>query len=152
MLGLPFNRRKSPPVSALLLSRRILTALALVFTLPVLGEDRPGTDWPRVQQLARLALEALERYVSGRHDDARRKGICTDAAIVIRDGRLFYERYADPSRAETLYLTWSVSKSLLITLLGVAESERRFRPDDPVARYYPLFTRHPEVTLRYLLN
>ncbi|MCH2881685.1 serine hydrolase, partial [Listeria monocytogenes] len=63
-----------------------------------------------------------------------------------------YERYAGPSRAETPHLTWSVSKSLLATLLGVAEGEGRFQLDDPVARYYPPFARHPEVTLRHLLN
>ena len=71
---------------------------------------------------------------------------------MIRDGRLLYERYAGPSRAETPHLTWSVSKSLLATLLGVAEGEGRFQLDDPVARYYPPFARHPEVTLRHLLN
>ena len=71
--------------------------------------------------------------------------------MVIRDGRLVYERYAGPSRAETPHLTWSVSKSLLATLLGVAEGEGRFQLDDPVARYPP-FARHPEVTLRHLLN
>ncbi|WP_163083149.1 serine hydrolase, partial [Acinetobacter baumannii] len=72
-----------------------------------------------------------------------RKGIRTDAVVVIRDGRLVFERYAGPSRAETPHLTRSVSKSLLATLLGVAEGEGRFQLDDPVARYYPPFARHP---------
>ncbi|RCH28375.1 beta-lactamase family protein [Pseudomonas aeruginosa] len=134
------------------LSRRALAALALVFALPALAEDWPDTDWPRAQQPAGPALEAFERYAFGRRDDVRRKGIRTDAVVVIRDGRLLYERYAGPSRAETPHLTWSVSKSLLATLLGVAEGEGRFQLDDPVARYYPPFARHPEVTLRHLLN
>ncbi len=137
---------------ALPLSRRALAALALVFALPALAEDWPDTDWPRAQQPAGPALEAFERYAFGRRDDVRRKGIRTDAVVVIRDGRLLYERYAGPSRAETPHLTWSVSKSLLATLLGVAEGEGRFQLDDPVARYYPPFARHPEVTLRHLLN
>lgn len=137
---------------ALPLSRRALAALALVFALPALAEDWPDTDWPRAQQPAGPALEAFERYAFGRRDDVRRKGIRTDAVVVIRDGRLVYERYAGPSRAETPHLTWSVSKSLLATLLGVAEGEGRFQLDDPVARYYPPFARHPEVTLRHLLN
>ncbi len=137
---------------ALPLSRRALAALALVFALPALAEDWPDTDWPRAQQPAGPALEAFERYAFGRRDDVRRKGIRTDAVVVIRDGRLVYERYAGPSRAETPHLTWSVSKSLLATLLSVAEGEGRFQLDDPVARYYPPFARHPEVTLRHLLN
>ncbi|MBF3305856.1 beta-lactamase family protein, partial [Pseudomonas aeruginosa] len=152
MLGLPLDRREGPPMPALPLSRRALAALALVFALPALAEDWPDTDWPRAQQPAGPALEAFERYAFGRRDDVRRKGIRTDAVVVIRDGRLVYERYAGPSRAETPHLTWSVSKSLLATLLGVAEGEGRFQLDDPVARYYPPFARHPEVTLRHLLN
>lgn len=73
---------------ALPLSRRALAALALVFALPALAEDWPDTDWPRAQQPAGPALEAFERYAFGRRDDVRRKGIRTDAVVVIRDGRL----------------------------------------------------------------
>ncbi|MEM8006917.1 hypothetical protein Q4R45_22430, partial [Morganella morganii subsp. sibonii] len=82
---------------ALPLSRRALAALALVFALPALAEDWPDTDWPRAQQPAGPALEAFERYAFGRRDDVRRKGIRTDAVVVIRDGRLVYERNAGPA-------------------------------------------------------
>ncbi len=105
---------------ALPLSRRALAALALVFALPALAEDWPDTDWPRAQQPAGPALEAFERYAFGRRDDVRRKGIRTDAVVVIRDGRLVYERYAGPSRAETRSSRWA--------------SVRRYGSETPPAR------------------
>ncbi len=137
---------------ALPLFRGALAALLLTCSLAALGEDWPDADWPRAPQPTGPALEAFERYAFPRRDDVRRKGVRTDAVVVVRDGRLVYERYAGPSRAETPHLTWSVSKSLLATLLGIAQGERRVVAGDRIVELEAPLARHPEVTLRHLLN
>lgn len=98
------------------------------------------------------AERALEDYAfPARHDDTR-QGVRTDALLVLRDGVPVYERYADPTGADIPHLTWSVSKSVLATVLGVAYGEGTFKLDDPVARFYPPMALHPGVRLRDLLH
>ncbi len=98
------------------------------------------------------ALRALEDYAFPVRNDENRQGIRTDALLVMRDGRVIYERYAGETRAETPHLTWSISKSIMATVLGVASGEGRFQLDDPVAKFYPPFSAHPGITLRHLMT
>jgi len=97
-------------------------------------------------------LQALEDYAFPARNDDTRQGIRTDALLVMRDGQVIYERYAGETRADTPHLTWSISKSILATVLGVAYGQGRFQLDDPVARFYPPFSAHPGITLRHLLT
>lgn len=76
----------------------------------------------------------------------------TDALLVIRDGQIIYERYAAPTTASTPHLTWSVSKSLMATVLGVAFGENRFKLTDPAARFLSSMKQHPNVTMADLLH
>jgi CubicO group peptidase (beta-lactamase class C family) len=98
------------------------------------------------------ALKALEDYAFPVRNDETRQGIRTDALLVMRDGQVVYERYAGETRAETPHLTWSISKSIMATVLGVAFAEHRFQLDDPVAKFYPPFRAHPGISLRHLLT
>lgn len=97
-------------------------------------------------------LRALEDYAFPVRNDENRQGIRTDALLVMRDGQVIYERYAGETRAETPHLTWSISKSIMATVLGVASGEGRFQLDDPVAKFYPPFSAHPGITLRHLMT
>ncbi|WP_137887890.1 serine hydrolase [Pseudomonas sp. 2FE] len=116
------------------------------------AETWPAADWASAPSAPSPAIEALEAYAFPARDDATRKGIRTDALLVIRDGAIVYERYAGPTKAETPHLTWSVSKSLMAATLGTAYGNGRFKLDDPVAKFYPPFAGHPEVKLGHLLN
>jgi CubicO group peptidase (beta-lactamase class C family) len=100
----------------------------------------------------RTAVKSLEDYAFALRNDETRQGIRTDALLVMRDGQVIYERYAGETRAETPHLTWSISKSIMATVLGVAFGQGRFQLDDPVAKFYPPFSTHPGITLRHLLN
>ncbi|KKA05195.1 beta-lactamase [Pseudomonas ogarae] len=124
----------------------------LLLSLSAHAEDWPGEQWPSGPPPSGPAIEALEQYAFPPRDDASREGIRTDALLVIQDGRLVYERYAGPTTAQTPYLTWSISKSLLATVFGVAYGEQRFALDDPAAKYYPPLNRHPSLTLADLFH
>lgn len=127
--------------------KAILLALAMVIG-PVWAEDWPTLDWP-VDKTA-IDWQAVDTYAFA-PCTTDRSGIRTDALLIIRDGRIIHERYSAPTRADTPHLTWSVSKSVLAAVMGVAFGEGRFKLDDPAARYYPPL-QHPELRLRDLLH
>lgn len=131
---------------------RFACLLLLFITLRVNADTWPGEQWPVAPAKQTAALRALEDYAFPARNDDTREGVRTDALLVIRDGNIVYERYAAATTAQTPHLTWSISKSITATLMGVAFGADKFQLDDPVAKFYPPFSAHPDVTLRHLLN
>ena len=130
-------------------------SLALGFSLAAstaLAENWPQPDWQSQTRVESAALAELEQYAFPERDDVERTGVRTDALLVIRDGQIVYERYAEPTTARTAHLTWSMAKSLLATTLGVAYGEGRFKLDAPAAQYYPAMAEHPQIKIGHLLN
>ncbi|MDK1394073.1 serine hydrolase domain-containing protein [Pseudomonas protegens] len=130
----------------------LLLALLLLLSLPARAEEWPALQWSQGTPASGPALQALEEYAFVPRDDESRQGIRTDALLVIRDGRLLYERYAGATGPQTPHLAWSASKSLLAVLLGVAFGEGRFQLQDPAAKFYPPLEAHPDITLADLLH
>jgi len=116
------------------------------------AENWPAEHWSVNPAPATAALETLENYAFPARDETGRNGVRTDALLVIRNGQVVYERYAGETTAATPHLTWSISKSVMATVLGVAFGEGRFALDDPVAKFYPPMTVHPDIKLRDLLH
>lgn len=132
--------------------RLLLLLCCLLSSRALAAEVWPGADWLPGRVASGSALEALEAYAFSARDDATRQGVRTDALLVIKDGRLVYERYAAPTRADTPHLTWSISKSLMATVLGVAYGEGRFQLQDRAARFYAPMAAHPQVSMADLLH
>lgn len=117
-----------------------------------LAEPWPAEQWASRPVIRTAALDVLENYAFPPRDDSTRTGVRTDALLVIRDGEIVYERYAGVTTADTPHLTWSISKSILASVLGVAFGVGRFRLDDPVAKFYAPFQAHPDIRIKDLLN
>jgi CubicO group peptidase (beta-lactamase class C family) len=124
----------------------------LLLSLTAQAEIWPAEQWPTAPTPASPELQALETYAFPPRSEATREGIRTDALLVIRDGQLIYERYAGPTNADTPHLTWSISKSLMATVLGVAYGEGLFKLQDPVHRFYPPLDQHPQLRIADLLH
>ncbi|MBV6822602.1 serine hydrolase [Pseudomonas sp. PD9R] len=124
----------------------------LLLSLAAHAENWPAEQWANGPMVTGPALQALERYAFPPRNDTTRQGIRTDALLVIRDGQLIFERYAGPTTAETPHLTWSISKSLMATILGVAYGEGRFQLQDPAVKFYPALQKHPDITMADLLH
>jgi CubicO group peptidase (beta-lactamase class C family) len=78
----------------------------------------------------------------------------TAAFVVMRDDRIVYERYSRGFEESSLLNSFSIAKSILATLVGIAVSEGRIASlDATVADYRPDFAATPygAVTLRSLL-
>jgi CubicO group peptidase (beta-lactamase class C family) len=77
--------------------------------------------------------------------------------LVVYDDRVVYEGYFGGTGRDTLHTTWSVAKSFLSTLVGIAIEEGLIGGvDDPVTEYVPeLARRDPRferITIRHLLT
>jgi CubicO group peptidase (beta-lactamase class C family) len=86
-----------------------------------------------------------------------RLGSDTRSFLVVRNGRLSYERYFDGAGEAELETSFSVAKSIVSTLIGIAITDGLVSSvDDPVTRYVPeLALRDPEfeaITLRDLMT
>lgn len=130
----------------------MLLSLGLHSPAAFCQERWPVPDWQPAPAINSAAWRQVQAYAFAPRDERSRQGVRTDALLVIQDGRIVYEHYSAPTTAQTPHLIWSISKSVLATVLGVARNERRFALSDPVARYYPLMQVHPQVRVQDLLH
>ena len=94
-----------------------------------------------------LAQDAAERLLAENG---------TVAFIVIRRGAVVYERYFNGYARDTVTTSFSMAKSVVSALLGIAIGEGRIASvDEPVTRYLPELRgndrRFDRITLRHLL-
>ena len=97
-------------------------------------------------------------HEAGRMDDLDRflAANGTQAFIVIRDDKVLYERYFNGARRDSIVTSFSVAKSFLSGLVGIAIAEGKIKGvEEPITRYLPeLADRDPrfsKITLRHLL-
>lgn len=117
--------------------------------VPASGTPRPlpaGTP---------IALPAqFEAY--GRHDTAAYlRDTGTDALLVLQDGKLVFEQYYQGVTPATPHISWSLAKSMISMLIGVAIQEGKIHSvNDPVDRYAPELrgTAYAGVPLRDVLH
>lgn len=79
----------------------------------------------------------------------------TTAFIVVRDDTLLYEQYFNGTGHDSINTSFSVAKSFLSTLIGIALDEGRLRSvNDPVTDYVPELRGRglDAVTIRHLLD
>lgn len=115
-------------------------------------EAWPIPDWHSAADANSADWGEVQAYAFAPRDDRTREGVRTDALLVIKDGHIVYEHYAAPTTVQTPHLSWSISKSVLATVLGVAWGEQRFNLDDSVARFYPPMQAHSQVRIQDLLH
>ena len=79
---------------------------------------------------------------------------CSTAFLVLKDGRLVFERYLQGTDLEDHFMSASMSKTLLALLVGIAVDEGLLRPDERVREVLPHFedSAFAEVTVEQLLR
>jgi CubicO group peptidase (beta-lactamase class C family) len=107
-------------------------------------------DSPQAHDLSPTALDRAAADLAARGE---RQGL-----VVIRHGRLVYERYWANAWARATpdwrNVSFSAAKSWCSTLTGLAISEGKLGLDDLVSRYHPVAVSglHPDVRVRHLLT
>ncbi len=102
----------------------------------------PTADWqlisPQKVGMSEEGLSKLSEYAFARTgDDKNRKGIRTDGIVIIKNGRLVYEKYARNYTKDRPHLAWSVTKSFVNALYGIARKEGLLRLEDSASKYFP---------------
>lgn len=79
----------------------------------------------------------------------------TNALLVIKDGKIVKEIYRNTSSDQTRFMSFSMAKSMLATMIGIAISEGKIKSvDDKVADYLPDWkgSAYADVTILNLLR
>ncbi len=152
--------RASPPrAHAALPALLLLAVLPRAATAQAACPERsvwPTPDWStRPLPAGRAeALKALEDYaftLTG--TDAERKGIRTDAVLILHRGALVYERYARGYEAGKRHLGWSMTKSVTNALTGLAVARGAVALDDSLCKHVkPSRQEACGITVRHLLE
>jgi CubicO group peptidase (beta-lactamase class C family) len=93
---------------------------------PSLDSGNAASPWPTGQAKPEL-MNVVERAFS---EPDRRRLRRTRAVVVVQDGRIVGERYADGFSMDTRFPGWSMTKGVLSALIGVLVSEGRLSPGD----------------------
>lgn len=96
----------------------------------VIPPEKAGINSERIAELDRYLFKRIG-------DDKDRKGIRTDCALLLKDGKIVYEKYTRGFHANRRHLIWSVTKSFINTLMGIAVADGKLKIEDYAAKYYP---------------
>lgn len=97
--------------------------------LPTATPEESGLDAAALEAFGDMAFTKLA-------DDSERKGQRTNALVVLRHGKVVYERYDRGTTDRTPLLTWSVTKSFGATVMGAAVHEGLIDVNEPACTYY----------------
>ncbi|HWJ60755.1 MAG TPA: serine hydrolase [Acidimicrobiales bacterium] len=116
------------------------------------GDQVPGDEWvveePEAEGMDAATLEGAKDYafVDGRN---------TQGVVVVRDGAIVGEWYADGADADSWTASWSVAKSFSSAVAGLAVEDGSIASvDDPAADYLPEWegTDKADITVEDILH
>ena len=130
-----------------------MRVLILFFiTLFTLAEDYfPGENWETAsaEEVGLAESKVAELFEMTFEDDA------TMSAILIKDGYIVYEQYADGFDQNSFGTSWSTAKSYYAALIGISLDRGEIDSlDDPVSKYVEsyLTPEKENITIRQILN
>jgi len=154
-LGLPILRRVSvdrPGLGCVLTREDNFDALA-ARSAP-LPDPASAAIWPEGEGADFTPIPALEAALDRAFAEPGEEAVRnTRALVVVRDGRIVGERYAEGITPATPLIGWSMSKAATSALVGIAVAEGRITLDQPVlAGVHPAGDPRAGVTMRNLLG
>jgi CubicO group peptidase (beta-lactamase class C family) len=113
------------------------------------GPTYPGADWAHGDAAAAgFDTAKLEELAA----EAEANG--SNCLVVVRHGRIVYDRYWNGTDATTMQDVFSTTKSLVSTLVGIAQADGDLDIDDPMSDYVPEWSGTPSagVTIEDILS
>ncbi|MED5270862.1 MAG: serine hydrolase [Pseudomonadota bacterium] len=126
----------------------IVCSISLI--LPLTAEEFPGESWS-VKNPDELGIDALKvekLFDLSFQDDA------TQSVVLIKDGYIIAERYADGYDKDSIGTSWSMAKSFYASLIGISIERGEIGSlDDRVSDYLDYFNEdRKDITIREVLD
>ena len=123
---------------------------SISFILPLTAEEFPGESWS-VKNPDELGIDAskVEKLFDlSFQDDA------TQSVVLIKDGYIIAERYADGYDKDSIGTSWSMAKSFYASLIGISIERGEIGSlDDRVSDYLDYFNEdRKDITIREVLD
>ena len=126
--------------------RSLAAVAAFALSTCAFAQDLPADTQAKIAQIAQETLKET--------------GVPSASIAVAKDGRIVYAKafgLADvaarkPATASMAYPIGSISKQFTAQAILLLQQQGKLSIDDPVAKYFPNFTRANEVTLRNLMT
>lgn len=119
----------------------------------------PGNEWktrePGPAGMNTDALKKLDKWAFTLSENQKeRKGIRTDGLLVIKNGMIVFEKYGRGYTKDNKHLAWSVTKSFVNALVGIAVQEEKLNLDMGAWEKFPILNQPDKkaITIRHLLN
>jgi CubicO group peptidase (beta-lactamase class C family) len=98
--------------------------------------------------------EATDYIMETTGTEEDRKGVRTDGYVIVKDGYLVAEGYARGYTQGMRHLAWSMSKSFVNALYGIAVANGEIDIHQPASKYYPPLDTdtHRDITVEQLLH
>lgn len=139
------------------ISRLAVGVVALVlsggtYLAAVRGEDTPRAHYVTLRDSAAMDTAALDRAIAPLFDEDMVG--TTQSLLIMRDGEVIAERYADGFGPDTRLLSRSIAKAVSAVLVGLMVSDGRLALDSPVPldRWNQPGDPRGQITLRHLLT
>ena len=132
--------------------KHLLLCLSVCFfSTLTFAEYFPDEDWEvssaSKENVNELRLKALE--------DIAFKDPATQALVVVKNGKIISEQYAENYNQDSFGTSWSVAKSFYAALIGISIEKGEIESlDDPVYKYLPVYKddERSVITLRNILD
>ncbi len=120
----------------------------------------PTKEWQR-KKLEEVGIDPVKFSLAMAYTfqkngkDDERKGVRTDAFVLIKDGYLVYEQYARNFHKERPHLLWSISKSVVNAFYGIAVRKELVTLSDPAYKFFSTLNRSEEhrlITINHFLQ
>ncbi|MDG2502519.1 MAG: serine hydrolase [Porticoccaceae bacterium] len=131
----------------------IFGSIALSFSINLYtqgSEAYPDREWQETSAAdAQVDQAKIDRLFDLSFEDSATQGV-----VLIKDGLLVGERYADGYSKDSYGTSWSMAKSFYAALIGISIDRGEIDSlDDPVAKYLDYFNdERRDITLRDLLD
>ena len=132
----------------------------IIFILNIcVAEAALQANWPdgrwEKQDPEKAGFDYLKLYEMQKYVFAKDQGFETDGLVIIRNGRLVFERYENGYAFDKPHRIWSISKSVSNAVVGAAIKSGHIRLKDLIASQYPEMAKHEwkrKISVKNLLH
>ena len=113
--------------------RLLLTVLLCFTALPLLSQGQTDKSLPRASLAERFPSQAVDAFL----DAVQSKNMDLHSVMILKDGKVVYERWFGEHAPARPHVMWSVSKTWTSMAVGFAVAEGKLSVEDKVISFFP---------------